>query len=98
MNIRAMVCFCYVLNNHVWDEEGEMRRRQMVAAFDVDEACLVATPFDSDMKRLPHPEDKGMSVCWIVERMDREEEKECVEIEAARVLECDESDDLYWAA
>ena len=72
-----------------------MRRRQMVAAFDVDAPCLVATPFDSDMERLPRPEDRSMSVCWIVERIDREQEKDADEKEAARLLECKKSDDLY---
>jgi len=40
--------------------------RQQTVTFDVDEARLIATPFDRDLERLPHPPDRAMRVSWEV--------------------------------
>jgi hypothetical protein len=94
VNLGALVTFCYVVKSGLWDEEGEARRRQRVSAFDVDGPCLVATPFDSTVERLPHPEERSMSVCWVVEPIDREEVKQPKEIEEDRMSELEQSDVL----
>ena len=48
-------------------EEKETRRSEQVSVFDVDGPCIVATPFDANREILPHSEDRGASVCWVVE-------------------------------
>lgn len=50
----------------IWTEEAEVKCAQRVSVFDVDGPCITATPFDSDIdsdiERLPHPEDRSMSI------------------------------------
>ena len=43
------------------------REHNLVSVFDVDGPCVVATPFNSMWERLPRPELRSMSVCWVIE-------------------------------
>ncbi|KAK3361771.1 hypothetical protein B0T24DRAFT_724253 [Lasiosphaeria ovina] len=53
-----------------WTAATDARRaRDLVAVFDVDGPCTVATPFDHDWEWLPRPELRSMSACWVVERV-----------------------------
>lgn len=38
-----------------------------LAAFDVNNRCSIAIPLDAGLERLPHPPERSMSVCWIVQ-------------------------------
>ena len=55
--------------------ERHLNLQSKVAAFDVDGPCLVVTPFDSDMERLPHPARRSMSTAWVVERVPDDQEQ-----------------------
>jgi hypothetical protein len=37
------------------------------AFFDVDEPCLVLTPFNTNLEVLPRPETRSMSISWVVQ-------------------------------
>lgn len=37
------------------------------AIFDVDGPCLIAVPFDACLERFPHPPERCMRVCWLVD-------------------------------
>jgi hypothetical protein len=37
------------------------------AFFDVDEPCLVLTPFNTNLEALPRPETRSMSLSWVVQ-------------------------------
>lgn len=52
-NLGAMVSFLCVQES--WTEEAEAKRAQRILVFDVDGSCSIATPFDSDVERPPHP-------------------------------------------
>jgi hypothetical protein len=82
VTLGATVNFAYLLSAKLWSSEAEARRRQRVSAFDVDGPCLIATPFDSDLERLPHPEYRSMSLGWIIEPVDDNDVKEDEDLEA----------------
>ncbi|KAK6863562.1 hypothetical protein PG995_000090 [Apiospora arundinis] len=48
-------------------EADHVRRKELVAVFDVDGPCIVATPFNHEFEVLPHPSLRSMSVCWVIE-------------------------------
>jgi hypothetical protein len=48
-------------------DERDRRLSARASAFDVDGPCLVATPFDSEMEKLPRPSSRTMSCAWVVE-------------------------------
>jgi hypothetical protein len=52
------------------EADGECART-LFSAFDVDGPCLVATPYDAAWERLPRPEARSMSTCWVVGELDR---------------------------
>lgn len=47
--------------------QKDKRLAARVSAFDVDGPCLVATPFDAEIERLPRPSIRAMSSAWVVE-------------------------------
>lgn len=61
--------------DHTKRAEREISLQKMVAAFDVDGPCLVVTPFDSDMERLPHPALRSMATAWVVKREPGDQEQ-----------------------
>ena len=61
--------------DHTKRVEREINLQKMVAAFDVDGPCLVVTPFDSDMERLPHPALRSMATAWVVKREPDDQEQ-----------------------
>jgi hypothetical protein len=48
-------------------DQRDKRLAARVAAFDVDRPCLVATPFDAEMEKLPRPSLRTMASAWVVE-------------------------------
>jgi len=80
----SVTFFAYVLSRGIWSAEAEDHRvRTLASVFDVDGPCTVVTPFNSDWERLPHPDIRGMSCCWVVEPLVTEEEKQAKEKERA---------------
>ncbi|KAF4951697.1 hypothetical protein FSARC_12848 [Fusarium sarcochroum] len=58
------------LKGSPYSVEAEVSRtRKLVSVFDVDEPCVVAIPFESDMEVLPRSELRSLSVCWVVEHV-----------------------------
>ncbi|KKY15876.1 putative heterokaryon incompatibility [Phaeomoniella chlamydospora] len=66
----------FVLAMQYTPEENELK--DQVAVFDVDgstkeshvsQDLIIATPRDSDTERLPHPAERAMRVCWVVDSM-----------------------------
>lgn len=49
------------LRGYSWERKA--RFRPQVTAFDVDEPCLVATPYDSNMERLPRSIVRSYGCC-----------------------------------
>lgn len=75
--------------DHTKRAEREINLQKMVAAFDVDGSCLVVTPFDSDMERLPHPALRSMATAWVVKR--ELDDKEQIETQCNGSLSCEGS-------
>jgi hypothetical protein len=48
-------------------DQRDQRLSARVSAFDVDGPCLIATPFDSEMEKLPRPSLRTMSCAWVVQ-------------------------------
>ena len=68
INSSSLAYFAYLVSRDAWSAEAdEKRARELVAVFDVDGPCTVATPFVPDWEMLPRPGIRGMSVCWVVE-------------------------------
>jgi hypothetical protein len=68
VNVSSLTYFAYLNSRDTWSGEADERRaRELVAVFDVDGPCTVATPFVPDWEMLPRPGIRGMSVCWVVE-------------------------------
>ena len=68
VNASSLTYFAYLVSRDTWSAEAdEQRARELVAVFDVDGPCTVATPFVPDWEVLPRPGIRGMSVCWVVE-------------------------------
>ena len=61
---REQVARVVMLSPPEWTIEAEESRTQMVSAFDVDGPCLVFTPYDSALERVPRQLD-----CVEVERV-----------------------------
>lgn len=53
-----------------WKKEAEQGRLNLVSVFDVDGPCTIFTPYDADLETLPYRERRGMSVYWVVEKVD----------------------------
>ncbi|KFZ11681.1 hypothetical protein V502_07464 [Pseudogymnoascus sp. VKM F-4520 (FW-2644)] len=75
--------------DHTKRDEREINLQKMVAAFDVDGSCLVVTPFDSDMERLPHPALRSMATAWVVKREPDDQEQ--IETRRNGSLSCESS-------
>lgn len=69
VNSGTLTYFCEgVAPGSCFSAEAEYaRRKERVAAFDVDGPCIIATPFNHEWEVLPHPALRSMSVCWVVE-------------------------------
>jgi hypothetical protein len=68
VNASSLAYFAHLVSSDVWSVEADEKRgRELVAVFDVDGPCTVATPFVPDWEVLPRPVIRGMSVCWVVE-------------------------------
>ncbi len=68
VNASSLTYRAYLVSRDTWSVEAdEKRARELVAVFDVDGPCTVATPFVPDWEVLPRPGIRGMSVCWVVE-------------------------------
>ncbi|KAK8080441.1 hypothetical protein PG997_008259 [Apiospora hydei] len=71
-----------------WDfmsrEADRTREKELVAVFDFDGPCTVATPFNPDWEVLPRPSLRGMSVCWVMEPLEKLDSNDG-EAQAARV-------------
>ena len=52
------------------DPHAKDRVIERVSVFDVDGPCLVATPYDAEMERLPRPKIRSMRTAWIVEGIE----------------------------
>ncbi|KAK1521518.1 hypothetical protein CPAR01_15041 [Colletotrichum paranaense] len=52
-------------------EAEQARTQQLISIFDVDGPCLVATVFNSDWEVLPRPDIRSMSICWVVEPVEK---------------------------
>ncbi|KAK3943226.1 heterokaryon incompatibility protein-domain-containing protein [Diplogelasinospora grovesii] len=55
-----------ILSTQTSKQERKLRLRDSRAFFDVDEPCLVATPYNTRMDMLPRPDTRAMSVSWVV--------------------------------
>lgn len=77
MDRGSLIWYAVTVATGVWTVRAEDKRvSELVAAFDVDGPCVVATPFDSNWEMLPRPDVRSMSVCWVVEPVeDAESEK-----------------------
>lgn len=51
-------------------EEVESTLQSRRAFFDVDEPCLVLTPFNTNLEVLPRPETRAMSSSWVVRKRE----------------------------
>ncbi|KAI4712829.1 hypothetical protein J4E89_001804 [Alternaria sp. Ai002NY15] len=64
----TMVTYPEILRRDLWSDRKErLRERTLLAAFDVDGPCLVATPYDPEREVLPRPKLRSTSTCWVVE-------------------------------
>lgn len=61
------------IKSETWTDAAEIIRSRRVAVFDVDGPCEIITPFDRDLEILPRPEQRSMSLCWIVENVEYED-------------------------
>ncbi|KAK1671936.1 hypothetical protein BDP55DRAFT_280573 [Colletotrichum godetiae] len=52
-------------------ETDQARTQQLVSIFDVDGPCLVVTVFNSGWEVLPRPDIRSMSICWVVEPVEK---------------------------
>jgi hypothetical protein len=59
----------YVAFIHDVSDGGKVKStlKSRRAFFDVDEACLVLTPFNTNLEVLPRPETRSMSISWVVQ-------------------------------
>ena len=83
INVGALVTTLTMFSNNSMGDEAEARRRFLWSTFDVDGPCLVAVPYDVSWEKLPHPEYRTMSVCWIVEPVADEADESATDASAA---------------
>lgn len=64
--VANLMLFAISLGSDIWTSDVERQRALQVACFDVDESCVVFTPYDAAREILPHPTTRTMKVCWVV--------------------------------
>ena len=69
VNLGNLVSYTHMLCFDTMSDATERRRAQKVSVFDVNGPCTIATPYDADTEIMPHPEDRSMRICWVVERL-----------------------------
>lgn len=63
--VANIIAYCITRGTGIWSPEVERHRASQVACFDVDEPCLVFTPYDTAREMLPHPTTRSMKICWV---------------------------------
>ena len=67
-------------------------QREFVAAFDVDEPCILAIPYNGEWEMLPRPVMRSMSVCWVVESLPDWAEKGLFKDPGCEIVDNDTGD------
>lgn len=60
-----IIAYCMIEGSNIQSQEVERHRALQVACFDVDEPCLVFTPYHAAREMLPHPATRSMKACWV---------------------------------
>ncbi|KAI0107572.1 hypothetical protein GGR51DRAFT_559377 [Nemania sp. FL0031] len=63
--VANLAMFTIAKGSDLRSPDVERHRALQVACFDVDEPCLVFTPYDTAREMLPHPNTRTMRVCWV---------------------------------
>ncbi|KAI0435762.1 hypothetical protein F4803DRAFT_557658 [Xylaria telfairii] len=76
MNVRTMNTFVEVMATGLWKAEAEEGRiSDLTPIFDVDSACTVMTPYNTNWEMLPRPTLRSMGICWVIEPVKLDDEE-----------------------